>query len=112
MVEAARRRLGELRVDFAVEQAQRIAVDAVVAVAAEFVPMRPAPFHECLAEGRPAFLVPDRIDFHCEGNFKPAAKLVGHYQDLGVAGRVGPAEYLDAELEELAIAPLLRPFAT
>ena len=112
VVEAVGRGLRELRVDFAVEQAQRIAIDAIVAVVAEFVPMRATPFHERLAKGRPALLIADRIDFHRERNFEVAAKLVDHYQQLGVAGRVGPAEYLDAELKELAIAALLRAFAT
>src|SRR5208282_4261040 len=112
VVEAVGRRRRELCVNFAIEQTQRIAVDAIVAVVAEFVPMRPTPLHERVAKGRPALLVADRIDLHGERNFEIAAKLVDHYQNLGVAGCVGPAEYLDAELIELPIAALLRAFTT
>ena len=112
VVEAVGRGLGDLRVSLAVEQAQRIAIDAIVAVLVEFVPMRATPLDERLAKRRPAFLIADRIDLHRERNFEVAAKLVDHYQQLGVAGRVGTAEYLDAELIELAIAALLRAFAT
>src|SRR5208337_853087 len=112
VIEAFRRRLGELRVNFAVEQTQRIAIDAIVAVVAEFVPMRATPLHERLAKGRPALLASDRINLNGERNFESATKLIDHYQQLGVAGRVGPSEYLDAELIELAIAALLRAFAT
>ena len=68
--------------------------------------------HERLAKRGPALLVADRIYLHREWKFEVAAKLVDHYQQLGVAGRVGTAEYLDAELIELAIAAFLRAFAT
>ena len=69
-------------------------------------------FDERLAKRGPAFIVADRIDFHRERKFEVAAKLVDHYQQLGVAGRVGAAEYLDAELVELAVASFLRALAT
>ena len=63
VVEAVGRRLGDLHVNLAIEQAQRIAVDAIMAVVAELVPMRPAPFHQCVAKSRAARRVSDRIDF-------------------------------------------------
>ena len=74
--------------------------------------MRATPFDERLAKGRPAFLIADRIDFHLRWKFEIAAKLVDHYQQLGVAGRIRSAEDLDAELIKLAVAAFLRAFAT
>ena len=68
VIETFWRRLGELRVDFAVEQTQRIAIDAIVAVVAERVPMRSTPLHKHLAKGRPALLASDRIDLNAEWN--------------------------------------------
>src|SRR5579862_6118109 len=111
-IEAVRRRLRDLRVSLAVEQAQWIAIDAIVAVLVELIPMRAPPFHERLAKRGPALLIANRVDLHREWNFEVAAKLVDHYQQLGVAGRVGTAENFDAELIELAIAAFLRAFAT
>ena len=73
--------------------------------------MRTTPLYESLAKSGSAFVVADRIYFHRERNFEVAAKLVDHYQQLGVAGRVGAAEYLDAELKELTVSSLLWPLA-
>src|SRR5271168_2414493 len=73
--------------------------------------MRATPLNERVAKRRPAFIVADRIYFHREWKFEVAAKLVDHYQQFGVAGRVGAPENLDAELIELPIAALLRSFA-
>ena len=113
VIEALGRRLGQLRVDLAVEQAQRIAIEAIVAVLAQLVPDARGPIRRSASRnaGR-HFSSPIELISNRQLELEVAAQLVDHHHQLGVAGRVGAAENLDAELIELAKAALLRTLAT
>src|SRR5260370_5095107 len=54
--------------------------------------------------------MPERIYLEAHGQREVVHQVVDHDHQLGIAGRVGPPENLDAELIELAIASLLRAF--
>ncbi len=102
------RGLGDLHVDLAVQKPQRIPLQTGVAILAQLREMGAAVIEHRLAKRRAALGASERVEFHLELEPKLAPQLVDHYQQLGVARRVGAPEHLDPELVELAIAPLLR----
>ena len=108
---ALRRGLGQLHVDFAVEQAQRIALESIAAILTQLGEMRAAVFQHRLAKPRTALRVAQRIDLEIQLQPELAAQLVDHHHQLGVGGGVGAAENLDPKLRELAKAALLRTLA-
>src|SRR4029077_7815800 len=105
------RSLSQLDVDLAVQQPQRIALYALMAVVAQFGKVRPSVVQYRGAERGPAVPASQRIDFELELQPEVAAQVVDHHQQLGVASSVGSSEHLDAELIKLAVAPLLRTLA-
>ena len=105
------RGFGQPHVDFAIEQAQRIALQPLMAVLAQLGEMGAAVFQHRLAKPRTAFGVAQRIDLEIQLKPELAAQLVDHHDQFGVGGGVGAAENLDSELRELAKAALLRALA-
>ena len=97
----------------AVERAQRVGVRAAVALLAQVAPRgrgcTPATF---VAVRRAARLVAHRVEraAACSSAGMPSAskKRHEHRDDLGISGRLGGAEHLDADLPELPHAALLR----
>src|SRR5580658_1215139 len=108
---ALRRGLGQLHVDFAVEQAQRIALESIAAILTQLGEMRAAVFQHRLAKTRTALRVAQRIDLEIQLQPELAAQLVDHYHQFGVGGGVGAAENLYPKLRELAKPAFLRTLA-
>ncbi len=111
VVGAAGRALREGRVEFAVEQADRIGLQAPLAVLAEFAFVRLAEFVHRLAKFWTADRISDRVDLESEAQPEFARQLLDHDQQLGVARGVGASEHFDPELIELPVAALLRALA-
>ena len=111
IIVALGRGFGELHVDFAIEQPQRIPFQPLMAILAQLREMRPAVIEQRRAKPRAAFRVAQRIDLEFQLEPKFAAQFVDHDDQFGVACGVGPPENLDAELMELAEAALLRTLA-
>ena len=63
---ALRRGLGKLHVDFAVKQAQRIALESITAILAQLGEMGAAVFQHRLAKTRTAFGIAQRIDLEIQ----------------------------------------------
>ncbi len=94
----------------AVEQAQRVDLEAALAVGVQLVLERPVVGAQQLEVRGPALVVADGVELECE--------LVEPYldqpraselDDLHVHRRAPNADRLDVELEELPVAPFLRP---
>ena len=98
-------------VNLAVQQPQWVPFKPLMAILAQLMEMRPAPFQQRRAKGGPAPGIAERIDL--ELNLQPelTAQVIDHNDQFGVAGRIGAAENLHAELMELAETPFLRTLA-
>ena len=100
-----------LAFEFRVEDAQRIRLDAPLAVRPELVfhfgKLRSKQFRVF----RAALLVPDAVDIELNA-FQPQSieKRHHHFNQFGIdAGSIASAQYFRVDLVELAVAPLLRP---
>src|SRR5262249_50842933 len=104
--------LNERDVGLAIEQTQRIALEALLAVVAQFVEVRLPEVVNRLPDLRTTDRVTDGIDLETQLQPEFAPQFIDHQDDFGVTCRVGAPEPLDAELVELPIATLLWPLAT
>jgi hypothetical protein len=96
----------------AVEQAQRIALEARAAVVAEPVRDRAAVVGELLPVGGPAGRVAERVHVDAHAAHTDRFTDVDDQRDrLRVGGRVLASEQLGADLRELAVASFLRALA-
>ena len=93
----------------AVEDAQRVSVEAALAGVAELVVARAQVALERLAVDGAALGAADRVEYYLKvGKSEPAVELHREVYDLEVYEGVLSAERLDVELHELAVASLLR----
>src|SRR5262249_43057555 len=97
----------------AVEDAERIPLQATVAVGAEPGEMRRAERTQPLAIYRPAHRITDRVELEMRIPRTHVVEVAGeHHEQLGVDERIVPPEGLDPDLMELAIPSTLRTLAT
>ncbi|MNM79502.1 hypothetical protein D3C81_914350 [compost metagenome] len=99
------RRVRELvLIDLAVQHAQRVALHAALAVAAQAVLHRTQEAEQLLAVSRAARNIADRIDLHPDAlQTEVLAELVTEGDDLRVDRWINSAECLNPELVELAV---------
>src|SRR5512145_148899 len=93
----------------AVEHPERVALDPLIAVAAELTSAPAEPALQLLQVGGAAGGVTDGVELQLGLHAEPGEEVLEERDLLGVDGRLGDAEGLAADLVELAVAPLLRP---
>src|SRR5204863_4449017 len=91
----------------AVQDANGIGLDPLLAVVAKIGEMRPQIGLQRLAILRAAGLVAQRIEVHLEGNAEPAQPAVEQLDLLRIDPRARAAKSLDADLRELPVPPAL-----
>ena len=94
----------------AVEQAQRVDLETALALLVQLVPEGPVVSPEQVQVRGPALVVADGVELERE-LVEPYLDQprAGKLDDLHVHRRARPANRLDVELEELPVAPFLRP---
>ncbi len=102
------RRVGHellVRIDLAVEDAQRCPLEAVLAILAELTEMRPEIILQHLAVARTAVRAANGVEAQLEV-FQPqrTEQVQGQHDDLGIDCRILLAQGLDAELVEFTHA--------
>src|SRR5262249_47597689 len=104
VIEALGSALGDLDVDFAIEQAQRIALEPLTAILAELREMSAAVLQHHLPVTGTALSVAQRIDLEIQLQIQGPTQLVDHDHQLSVGRCVGPPENLDSKLRKLTKA--------
>src|ERR1700730_10770968 len=103
----ARRGRREFHVVLAIQRAQRITLQPLMAVLAQLIDMRAAPFEQRLAKSGAAGSIAERVDFKFNFETQLTPELIDHDHKFCVAGRIGASKNLHPELIELAKATLL-----
>src|SRR5216683_1213791 len=95
----------------AVEDADRIGLDALAAILAEVGRPRAQIGLQCFAILRAAIAVAQRIQMHFKRNAQYAQPAIQQFNLLGVDARPRTSKGLDTDLGKLAIPPALLPLA-